>query len=414
MKYKSLLLIIVFAAAFFIRFYNYEKRVTFGPEQAISLITSGRMVTEKFSLLGNQNLQRATSTGHSLFAGALFSYSLIPLQLIFNYHAFPITIYFTLLNLFTGLMLFILVRRMYGQITAVYSSILFLFSSIAIYHSLFIWNQNYIFLISIFSFYILFKLTKNKISDVQLLILGFLTGAAISIQDLYVLTALLILATCLYYSKNKVKVVVLLGFGIAAANLPAIIFDLRHNFYHLKTAWTYATESLSGSNSPSLAYYHFLQFVPPVFIVAGILLKKLHKRNLYISLLIITIFVYINVTSSWVDFFGPTGMPDEVTIDRIYEATKAISKDQSGDFNVSSVIDFDKRAHVLRYPLEFTYKTKPMDEISYDQSKDLYVLAEKTYNFEESTIWELSSFPKKEVKTIYEFGKNYSIFKLSK
>ncbi len=101
-----LLIFSIIAAGLFVRLYNFSERITFGPEQAISLSTSAQMITEKVSLLGIENVQRFTSTGLQIYSGVLFSYAIIPALILSKYDPLLITLMFLFLNVFTGLVLY--------------------------------------------------------------------------------------------------------------------------------------------------------------------------------------------------------------------------------------------------------------------------------------------------------------------
>src|SRR3989344_7381461 len=126
---KTLAIILIFFAGFLVRFYNYPQRINFSAEQGLALGVSADYIKEKFTLLGQRTFLRTTSKGHILFSGPLYNYSLVPLQIIFNYDPFPITIVYTFLNVFTAVVLFLLVKKVINPIVAFYSLILFMFSS---------------------------------------------------------------------------------------------------------------------------------------------------------------------------------------------------------------------------------------------------------------------------------------------
>lgn len=407
------ILVIVFIAAVFVRFYNYENRITFGPEQAMSLITSGRMITHKFTLLGNQNLQRQTSDGHSLFAGALFNYLLIPLQLLFNYDPLPITIVFTFLNLFSGFVIYKLVKEMLDEKTALFAATLFLFSSWSIYHSMFIWNQNFMFLIGMVSIFLIYRFNKKEnLKDI--FYLGLASGVGYSVQDLYLITAGVIITYLLWKSTNKMKTLIYFVSGASIPNLPAIIFDLRHNFYHVRTSFQFVLDSLQGDSGASLHYYHFLHFLPLALLLVAIVIRKIFEKNKMIAGFILFAFLYLNLSSPRINLNAPTGMPAELTFKNIQKAVKVIADDEPESFNLAVLVDFDTRGHILRYPLEFIYGKKSNAVIEYPQSSKLYVLAEDNYDFKSSCVWELSTFNKENITKMLEVSKNYSVYKLLK
>ena len=413
MKFKGLLVVVIFLLALFVRFYNFGERITFGPEQAISLITSGRMITEKFSLLGVENVQRVTSTGHRIFSGVVFSYSLIPLQILFKFDPLPITAYFSLVNILTGLALYFLSRKMFKEKVALFATVLFLFSSQMIYHSLFIWILNYLPLVGLLTFYFLFKLRKDQ-KKLYPFVLGILSGLGLSFEYLYFFTGLIVLLIVLYYSKKKWLSFALFTIGGVLPNLPTIVFDIRHGYYHAFTLWQYLLDVVNGVNSSSLSYYHFLQFWPLMAIAGGILLIRLYQRQKFLAIFFVSLFLYLNLKSSFISFNTPTGMPRELTLANIYSAARIIKEDSPKDFNVAVLVDFDTRGHILRYPLEFKYGIKPLGVIDYPISQSLYVLAEKGYNFEEPGVWELTSFSPYKTKKLESISSNYSIFKLTK
>ena len=413
MNYRKLILLLIFTVAVFIRFYNYPNRITFGPEQAISLINSGHMVTEKFTLLGNQNLLRKTASGHSLFAGALFNYSLIPFLLLFKFDPYPITVVFTLLNLFSGVIIYHLTKKMTDTTTAIFAFFLFMFSSFAVYFSMFIWNQNFMFLFGILSLYLIYSFRKNK-KLTYIFFLGLVSGAAYTVQDLQLLAAALIIIYLLIIAKEKLKVLLLFVLGAAMPNLPAIIFDLRNNFYHLSTAIEYVKDSLIGGHTDSsLSVYHFMFFFPFVIVALAIFVKALYKKNKILVFTLLGVYFYLNITSNNINFNSPTGMPQELTIKNIKKAAQLVAEDNPQNFNLAVLIDFDSRGHILRYPVEFLYKDKPLGVTKYPESNTLYVLAENNYDFKNSKVWEISSFPKDNIvrKSV---TKNYSVFVLSK
>lgn len=110
-----LLIIAIFVAGATLRLYNFENRLIFGPEQGMSLITSASNL-EKFSLLGETNWIRATSAGHTPFHGALYSYMILPLLVIFNFRVLPVTIIFALLNLMTAFIFFRIANKPVGKL----------------------------------------------------------------------------------------------------------------------------------------------------------------------------------------------------------------------------------------------------------------------------------------------------------
>lgn len=410
-KKINLIVVAVFILAAVLRFYNFPSRVTFWSEQARSLIVSAEYL-KKPSLLGQEYFRQASS-GHTVFSGALFNYSLVPLLFIGNWNPVPITAYFALLNLLTGLIIYFAVKKLFGENLALFSTILFLFNDLMVYHSLFIWNYNYLPLIGILIFY--FSLLNiKKSSSKYIFVLGLLSGIGISLQVLFLLPALLILIINLRKDKTKAKNFVVFILGALLGNLPMILFDLRHGFYQTKTLWQYFLDTLAGKSDAGFAYYYLLPFWPVFAVVAGFIFLKIYKFNKFIGIAILTIYLFLNITSGKIDWHKPTGMPDGLRVSDVDYASKRISEDAKGDFNVSEVLDFDKRAYVFRYFVQYKYGKVPQGVADYPNSKLLYVLSGKDYNFPKSNIWEVSIGGPFKVTLLTDVGTGYAIYKLTK
>jgi len=410
---EVLILLLIFVTAFFVRFYNFSNRVTFGPEQAISLETSANMIKDKFSLLGIENVQRTTSQGLKIFSGALFSYSLIPLLLIFNYQALPISVYFAVLNIVTGLVFYFLIKRIFGIKIAIFSLILFLFSSYMIYHSLFIWILNYLPLIGVLSLFFLYQ-EKKKFSFRSVFWLGLLSGIGVSLEYLFLPTYFLMLFLVLYFSKKRLVSFIVFFFSSLIPNLPTIIFDARHSFYNIHVLWLYFLDVLRYPGISGVSYYDFLQFWPVFAVLAGILITKVWNKNKLLAVALTAIYLFINISSRLINWKGPTGMPKDLTISNIYLVASVIKKDNPIKFNVAVINDFDTRGHILRYPLEFKYNSVPDGVENYPQAGILYVLARKDYNFDESNVWEIKAGGRYKITKLADVGQEYSVFRLEK
>lgn len=412
MNFKNFVIFLIIVFAFFVRLYNFTDRVTFGPEQALSLIVSGRYINEKPSLLG-QEYFRVTSSGHKLFSGALFSYSLVPLQLILNYQPISITAYFVVLNIITGLLLFLLVKKVFNFSVAVFTLIIFLFSGYMIYHSLFIWILNYLPLIGLLAFYALYLFHKRP-KFIYVFILGGLSGVGINLQYLFIPFAFLLLLFVIWKSKHKIKSIFLFIVGAIFGNFPMVLFDLRHDFYHLRSLWQYFVDTLVNPGQSSITYYHFLHFWPVLALLGGLLLFYIWKRSKPGVVFLMILYLYMNLSSGLVSFQEPTGMPEGLNTAEVLKAAEVISRDKPEEFNVVSLLDFDARGHILRYPLEYLYDLEPMGVEEYEEAQSLYVFSKKSYDFDRTGLWEINVFEPKEIEVLSEIDENYVVYKLTK
>jgi len=417
---------LVIGLAIFIRFYNFPSRINFGPEQAMSLIVTGEYLNEKVTLLGVPSTQRITSEGHIIFSSPFFNYSLMPLEKFFNYDPIPITGYFTLLNIFTGLVTFLILSKISNRRVAFFSLILFIFNEYMIFHSLFIWIVNYLPLIGILTFYFLWEF-KDKNKPKYPLLLGLLSGIAFGLEYMYFLTAVLVLIVLASFSKNKLRDVLLFLIGFAVANFPIILFDVKHNLYYLRTFLQYFEDTIKNPGQSRLAYYQFLQFWPILAFLGGLIIDLFYSRfakfrNICSRLLgymvivaFVVLYVIFNLTSKKVSFVNAVGMSAGFNIIKLDVAARVISLDCPKDnFNVAMLLDFDSRAHPLRYLLNYRYRLKPKGIEQYSDIDTLYVIASSNYNFGEALAWEVKTFAPFKVHILKEIDQNYFVYKLVK
>lgn len=412
MRIFCLLALIIFFALL-VRFYDFSNRINYGPEQAISLATSGNYIKDKFSLLGITNLQRVTSNGHVIFSGALFTYSLIPLQVVFNFNPLPITGYFALLNIASGLVLFLTALKISNIRVAIFSVILFLFNDYMINHSLFIWIVNYLPILNIAIIYLLFKhYKKEKIQYVFLI--GLLAGVSFGLEYLYLFTAILVLAVLLMISRKRISAGLLFLVGAVVGNLPMVAFDIKHDFYHLRVLWQYFLDTLSNPGQGLISYYHFLHFWPLLALLGGLTFNSLYRRFKYAAIGLMGLYISLNLFSPNIAFDKAIGMSEGLTYPKVEKVVKIIADDKPDQFNVATLLDFDTRAHPLRYLLEYRYNLYPMKVDEYPNSQLLYVLAKSDYDFNSSTTWEIASFRPFKVINFAMIDKQLTVFKLVK
>lgn len=410
---KYLILFSIVVLALYLRLYNFENRLTFGSEQARSLIVAAKYIKEKPSLLG-QEYFRANSYGHKLFTSALFNYSLVPLLILYKYDPFPITVYFALLNVVIGIILYILTEKVFNRRVAIFATTLYMFNSYMIYHSMFIWVLNYMPLIGLLSAYYVFKVFKNKIKTIDLIVLGVLSGIGFGLEYLYVLAIIICVVLVIYYSKNRTKSLLLFMCGFAIGDFPQIIFDLKHDFYHFRSLYQYAIDTVSGSSDAGFVYYHFLHFWPIVIIIFGYLLHKLYLKNRPLSIFVLLIYLSINLSSDMINYSRPVGMVEGLRYADIIESAREISNLSGNNFNVVTLYDFDTRGYVLRYFLRYVFNKEPLSEVEYPSSSEIFSLASDKYDFYNNNPWELNVFKPYNVSVVKDFSGGYRLSKLYK
>lgn len=414
MKYKLLIISLFFVGAFF-RLYNFENRMIFGPEQGISLMTSVANL-EKFSLLGEINLQRATSANHIPFHGAYYSYLILPLIVLANYRVLPITLAFVGLNLITALIFYIVSQKLFGKTVAIFALFFFIFSAIMIHHSLFTWILNPLPLVGVLNLWFFSKLIKNRQLVLSSLWIGFLAGFGFGLQNLYLPFGVMMLVLIMIISRRKLLSLLIYLLGAIVGNLPMVIFDLRHDFYHTRTLWQYFLDVyLNHTVSGFTDYYHFLYLFPYLFLLYAFVTALLFKIKKPLALLPLLLFVYVNLKSPLFNLNHSTGMPPGITIRSLETAANLIAKDKPhGKFNVATLWDFDTRANPLRYLLKYYYHLTPEGYEHYADINTLYVFAPDSYDISKPRVWELTSFLPYQIADLRINSPGYRLYKLSK
>lgn len=406
-----LLVILIIAGA--VRFYNFSDRITFGPEQAISLIVSGDYINEKFSLLGLPSTQRTTSFGHIIFYPPNFNYSLIPVMMIANYDVVKITMFFALLNLFTGLLIYIFINKVFSKNTAIFSSAIFLFDALMINHSMFIWSVNYLPLLSVLTLYFLYlKYIESKSLWTDPAI-GVLVGLSVSVEYLYLISGTLILVILLFLSKQKLRSLMFFIIGVVISLLPTIIFDLTHNFYHVNTLWQYLLDTIETPRQTNLTYYHFLNLWPLFAIIIGLFLSRIFIKSKFLAWILLILFITVSLNSPQVSFSKSVNMYSGLNYSILKEAADNIALDNPHSFNVATTYDFDSRAHPLRYLLKYNHNLKPEGVENYPKSQTVYVLSQSGYDLQNSTLYEIASVNKTKPIILNKMN-NFTLYKLTK
>jgi hypothetical protein len=408
----TLLVSLVVLISVAVRFYNFKNRITYGPEQARSLIVAAQNLKYGLSLLG-QEYFRYSSSGHKLFYSATFTYSLIPLILLFDYDYVGVAGYFAILNLITGLAIYLVAKKITHKTAALFSLILFLFNSYMIYHSMFLWSYNYLPLLGVLSLYIIY-LFRIKQKSWHPFVLGVISGIGFGIQFLYLPYALVFLVFLLTQKCHRLAVTLLFSIGAIIGNLPMVLFDLRNNFYHFFTLAQYLNDTVKGVSDASFNYYYLLPLPSVLSILLGWLLYKIYQKSKMISIVLFICYFFFNLKSPLIDFKKPTGMPIGLTWKEIKQSAQVVANDKPENFNLAELLDFDTRGYILRYPVEYIYGYKPMGVEEYPNTKNLYVLSGNDYDYTNPKVWELQVMMPYDVKLMAKVNDDYGVYKITR
>lgn len=411
MKHKLLVLTIIILGVF-IRFYRLPDLLSFSYEQALALGSSGRMVqTGRISLLGVEYFIRQTSASHSFFNSAYYLYPLAFIQRLFGFDPLTSTIFFTVANIAGGIGLYFVVRKYFNSRTAVIALALFMISPLMVGISKTIWHVYLLVPITVASIWFFIESLKS-FRPIWILLMGFSLGLGFGIHLSYSLAILIMLPIFSYtlFRNKKIYLLFFVLIGLILGNLPAILFDFRHDFYNISTMTTFLMETLrSQKTSLALESYYFLYFFVPGSILLAWLLSKISSNKTLLALFLIYLILSLPRWNLNAEF--PSGMPRGTNLLTLKEIASIISSDTTDKYEVASIVDGESRAQSLRYLLEFGQGSIPMSSSEYPYANILYVVAYTDQNPLEKSLWEIDSI--KPAKVVKEWKIN-ELIKLTK
>lgn len=231
---KLLIVLAIFFSFSFLRFYNLEKRFTFGWDQEqFSYQIKNIVKDHKFTLLGPR-----VNNDLGFFLAPYFTYLLIPFYLITNLHPNALIIFIIFFNLIFFLISYLVLQKIFD------------FKKAIIFLSF--WSTNYLLadydtvpwwpvtipLGVIIIWYLLHQIYHQKKNIINWFFLGIFLGFFTNMHFQFVFIVLFsLIFLFLIESKNKkirTKKWLLFAFAFLLMFLPLLIFDLRHNFLNLK------------------------------------------------------------------------------------------------------------------------------------------------------------------------------------
>jgi uncharacterized membrane protein len=284
-------------------------------------------------------------------------------------------------------------EKIFNRKIALIATIIYIFLPITIHYSNFIWNPNILLTLTSFFIFLGVKCFENK-KWWNYLIWGILGGICFQFHFQF---GLILLLTFLFllFKKQNYKNILLFIFGCGIGYLPLIIFDLRNNFYNIKTILEWLRYGNDGKFD--FADYYVLSFVPFFCLAAGYFLNKIKKQIVLVSLLIILV-IYSGSYFVKINKLGSLGMAKGWSYQLEKQTVREIIKNGCPkDFEIASIINGDTVAYPLRYLLEIE-NCKPMPIDDYSRAKKLFVVASNNKNLSDENIWELLSIGNFEVK----------------
>lgn len=230
MKIKSywhwLTLIILFALAIFLRFYNLKYNVEFGWDQESTAIQIKSMVDNNKPLLIGPRIGPAT-----FFLPPLYYYLATPFLLFSKFD--PIGLYYcsAVIGIITILLIYLFTKKQFCAKTALIAAVLYAFSPLIVVYDRVPWNVNLMLISSFACYLVLLDMIKNKATIWNSLLLGLALGVAYNAHFTGIFLIMISVVWLILnkkLSKNLIYSIVIVMLFVS----PVIIFDFRHNFFN--------------------------------------------------------------------------------------------------------------------------------------------------------------------------------------
>lgn len=418
MKSRTTTILFLFALFFFLlRLYNLEKLVNFSGDQGEHLLGLYKIFQERrIQLIGPLDTSKIIE-GRGFFIGPAYYYVLLPILVYFKWNPLAGSYFLVFLSFLGGLILFLLTKEAFDIETGILALFIYCFSPITVEYSRFIWNPNFFLLISPLFAYCIFRAIKSR-KFYWFLLSGFIAGVGFQFHYIYFFPIILTAAILLIKTKKVwIKLPLFLA-GFILGYSPMIIFELRHNFYNLRTIILFL-QKWSSQKEPLVSlvptYSLILAFYPLIVLCLAVFFKQLltyRKILFYLVILLFLVYSLLAVNPTRLQAFG---MPTGWNYLGLKKTEEIIIHDADGSkYNIASLIYGNTRDYPLRYLLTVKNKS-PLPADKYPEADILYVVSR--FSSEEVLtypVWEIHSFlPAKVVKS-WEIQNGIKLYRLEK
>lgn len=403
MKRTTLLVfVIITLGALFVRFWDYQKLLTFHLDPPFHLLEAREMVDlKKLRLIGPMVTTKIIH-GRGFFTGPTYYYLLAFLGIISSWNVVFITSFFTFLWIATFVLIFFWLAKRFDDWVVLSVYALLSFYPWLVPLSRVIWNTNPVPFFAVLLFWFLQKREKRRSNYFWS---GLFFGLGISFHYSALLWVLVVFYYLIVEARAKSFLIsnwlFFLG-GAIVGDFPFLLFEARHNFYNLGTViFQIKNFDLSAGYNFGRDYYYILPTIPLICRLYGLILEKLKrllnlKVIVFCQIILVSFFLFrISGGRKWGVF-----MPDGWTLEKQKKVANLIVEDKEPGFEVAATISSDTRFYDLRWWLK-EESHEPMSVIDYDKTDILYLVAPESRPPEKETVWEVSALaPFREEKRI--------------
>lgn len=393
---------VVIAFFVFLRCWKIEERINFSMDQGESLLRVRELwKNRELTLLGPPS--SLTVFGRQFFFGPMVYYLLMGIMLLANWQPIRGAVILVLLNLGSMIFLYLGVKKLINKKVARLSCLLWVFCPASIDYSNNLWNPSLMLLIIPVAIYF-FALTAKRGKFFDFGLLGLSLGVGLQLH--FQVAILIGLAAFFIIIRKEGKGIFWYCLGLIIGYAPLLLFDIRNNFYNIKTMWEWL---IWGQKTElKLFDYYFLSWWPIIIIILGWMANK------YRYLGIIIMIVLTVIAGKTLDRTQAKGMPGFWNYEDLEKTQKIISEQKNEkNFNIVNLLSGDTRFWPLRYLL--TIKgIEPMPIDKYGEAEQLMVVAYNNQKVIDNPVWEISSMGKSKIDNVWQINEQVSLYRLVK
>ncbi len=393
----------------FLRIFKFEEKTAFGLDQGFQLLETWEMVTNKDIRLIGPMVTSKTFLDRGFFIGPQYYYVLAIFGQLTRWNPILISLSFLFIELIFFVYFVNWIRKKYGVVEALTIFGLISFSKYFIMHSRFFWNPHFLLPLGIMAVVALDKYVQTE-KIKYILGFGILWGLAFGFHYSSVLWAIPLLIVLLKNKKLLNWKILIVSLFFVIGDLPWFIFEIRNNFYNIKTVFLVMGQTLGKEH---LELYYFTHSLG-IFIFWGLawILNKIKKGKLLVCLVMIIGVSLIQMRL--LNYPLPYKSPKGWNYLRQKEAVnKILINGCPENYNITSTLTGDTRSYDLRFLL-IIKGCKPMGVEEYPKAKTLFLVAPVDRPPEIETVWEVNSFGKFEVKREESLNENIRFYELEK
>jgi hypothetical protein len=404
--------VVIASLSLFVYFNDYYSLVNFHLDPPLHLTEAqANFKSGKISLIG-PSIASKEVMGRNFFLGPFYYYVLEVLGVLTDWNVIAISAFFTFLWPLTFIIIFIWFYKRFGGAVAILSYSILAFIPWYVMMSRQIWNPQPVPIIGIL--FIIFLLKGRR--KINYFWAGLFWGLGLAFEyltGLWVVVAGYFVVNEIRSKQFRLANWLMIPLGIAVAEFPLILFEIRHNFYNLRTILFHIQYGqISQGYKFGLVYYYAYSLLPFTVYVFGLILSKLRKRK-YFNLIFVLGFAISAILL--IQSLGPSGRkplyPPGWSVQKQKDVAAVIINDHPTDFEVAETINADTRAMDLRWWLE-NAGVSVMGFAGYSSSPVLYLVTTDKRPPEVDTVWEVSSMRPFRVEFKKDMGDGILLYKL--